>query len=255
METSPPGPDERLSPIRIGCAGWSFPREHLPREILGASHLHRYSQVFDCCEINSSFHRPHKTETWKRWANTVPTDFRFAVKVPRTITHELRLNCDAATLSAFLLQVRCLGDRLGPLLFQLPPSLEFERVIVEGFLQMLRRSYVGAAVCEPRHPSWYGEDAEFLLREFCVARAAADPACVPAAQIPGGSDHLAYFRLHGSPRTYYSSYNDEFLSTLAASLLNRATAGDVWCIFDNTASGHAVRNALDLIGKLRQLHM
>jgi len=238
--------------IRIGCAGWNVHRgavEHFVRE---GSHLERYSQVLNSCEINTSFYRPHKDQTWERWARSVPGDFRFSVKAPRTITHESRLNCDPNLLSDFLGQISHLGGKLGPVLFQLPPSLEFDASTAQKFLALLRKKYVGAVVWEPRHASWFSSPADGLLKDFRISRVVADPPCVPAAARPGGATDLAYFRLHGSPRMYYSSYSDEFLQTLAANLDELPAETSIWCIFDNTASGSAIQNALSLNEKLKR---
>jgi hypothetical protein len=168
--------------IRIGCAGWNIPREAAAHFTSGGSHLQRYSQVFNCCEINSSFYRPHKHQTWDRWAKTVPADFRFSVKAPRTITHEAALNCAPEVLLAFLQQISFLDDKLGPILIQLPPSLEFEYARVRRFLSLLRDNYSGEMVWEPRHRSWFDDRVDDLLKEFQAARVAAEPACVPAAR-------------------------------------------------------------------------
>lgn len=238
-------------PVRIGCAGWSISREAAAHFNKGGSHLERYSQVFNSCEINSSFYRPHKNETWVRWAKSVPAEFRFSVKAPRTITHEAALNCTSEVLQAFLKQISFLGDKLGPILIQLPPSLKFEDARVRRFLTLLRESYSGDMVWEPRHGSWFDDRVDHLLKEFRAARVAADPACVPAAARPDGLANLAYFRLHGSPRRYYSAYSDDYLNMLAAKLGNLATKARVWCVFDNTASGYAIQNALELTAKLK----
>jgi uncharacterized protein YecE (DUF72 family) len=234
-------------PIRVGSAGWSIPRQAADHFVSGGNHLERYSQEFNACEINSSFYRPHKKETWERWARSVPAEFRFSVKAPRIITHEAKLNCSAEVLSAFLEQINILREKLGPVLIQLPPSLEFDHACVRKFLSLLRKNYSGDVVWEPRHASWFDERGDDLLREFNVARVAADPACVPAASRPGGLASLAYFRLHGSPRRYFSAYSGDFLNMLAAQLANLVVAGArVWCVFDNTASGAAISNALEL---------
>jgi uncharacterized protein YecE (DUF72 family) len=180
----------------------------------------------------------------------VPDEFRFAVKAPRTITHEAELNCNPQDLLAFLDQVRGLHEKLGPLLFQLPPSFAFERQRAYGFLSMLRQMYPGDVVLEPRHSSWFGDDVNELLRQFEISRVAADPGCVPDAIRPGGRADLAYFRMHGSPRKYYSAYSQDFLDRLAVELANLTSKARVWCIFDNTASGAAMRNALGLNAKL-----
>jgi uncharacterized protein YecE (DUF72 family) len=240
------------APVRVGCAGWSIPRHAAAYFASVGSHLDRYSQVFNSCEINSSFYRPHKKETWERWARSVPAEFRFSVKAPRTITHEAKLNCSAGVLSAFLEQIKFLGDKLGPVLIQLPPSLEFDRARDGEFLSLLRQNYSGDVVWEPRHRSWFSNRVDDLLKEFHVTRVAADPACGPAADRPGGLVSLAYFRLHGSPRRYYSTYSDDFLDALSSQAANLAPRARVWCVFDNTASGAAVRNALALTTRLQQ---
>jgi uncharacterized protein YecE (DUF72 family) len=236
---------QRKAAIRIGCAGWNVPRAD--GEAAGpGTHLERYAQLLNCCEINSSFYRPHKDETWRRWAASVPADFRFSVKVPKAITHEAKLCCGAALLLPFLRQIELLGEKLGPVLIQAPPSLQFEAAIASSFFAMFREHFSGEVVCEPRHTSWFEDEAEELLRRFHIARVAANPARVAAASLVGGWTHPRYFRLHGSPRIYYSEYSDKFLTRLAANIKERVPRATVWCIFDNTASGAAMRNALRL---------
>jgi uncharacterized protein YecE (DUF72 family) len=153
-------------------------------------------------------------------------------------------------LLEFLRQVRHLDDRLGPLLFQLPPSLAFDLEVARRFLDLLREHHLGQVVWEPRHATWFDVQVELLLREYKITRVAADPACVPAAGMPGGDESLAYFRLHGSPRVYYSSYSDEFLDSLAVQLVGLAAAAPACCVFDNTALGFAAENGLALKRKV-----
>lgn len=226
--------------VRIGCAGWPAP----PAEdgLASGSRLERYARVLRATEINSSFHRPHRVQTYERWAASVPADFRFAVKMPKAITHEARLVRSAKLLHAFLGEIAGLGERLGPLLLQLPPSLEYDTA-ARRFLDLLRRHHQGAVACEPRHPSWFEPAPDEALRERRIARVAADPARVTAAAVPGGWDGLRYFRLHGSPVMYRSSYGPAYLEALAQTL---RSGGEAWCIFDNTAGPHAWSNALDL---------
>ncbi len=233
--------------LRIGCAGWSLPRaehEHFPA---AGSHLERYASRFDAVEINSSFHRPHRPATYARWSASVPPSFRFSVKVPKAITHGLRLRQAGDLLETFLAEASGLGDKLGCLLVQLPPSLSFEPEVAAGFFADLRSRSSAPLACEPRHPSWFTPGVDGLLQELGVARVAADPARVPEAAEPGGWRRLSYHRLHGSPRIYYSSYPEEYLDALAARLRAEVEEGrSVWCIFDNTTLGAATRNALDL---------
>jgi uncharacterized protein YecE (DUF72 family) len=153
---------------------------------------------------------------------------------------------------AFLHQIHFLGDKLGPVLIQLPPSLAFEPEIAQKFLLLLRGNYSRDVVWEPRHASWFYDQATELLAEFQIARVAADPARVPLAASPSGFASVAYFRLHGSSRLYYSAYSSDFLDKLAVQVADLAKKASVWCIFDNTASGFAVRNALELSAKLQQ---
>jgi uncharacterized protein YecE (DUF72 family) len=105
-------------------------------------------------------------------------------------------------------------------------------------------------VWEARHSSWFALEVDDLLREYKVAQVAADPPCVPLAAMPGGHSSLVYFRLHGSPRRYYSSYTDDFLNQMAAQMADLAVSGQTWCIFDNTASGSAIANAIALRERL-----
>jgi uncharacterized protein YecE (DUF72 family) len=231
--------------IYVGTAGWAIPRESKPRFDSGESQLQIYATRFNAVEINSSFYRPHRPATYARWAASVPEHFRFAVKMQRSITHERRLKDTGELLDAFLSQIGALDEKLGPLLIQLPPSSVFDAKTVRAFFSRLRETFTGDAVCEPRHASWFTDKADAMLKDFHIARAAADPLPAPESREPGGWHGLAYFRLHGSPRLYYSNYGTETLETLAARLQKTAETGaKVWCIFDNTAEGAATRNAL-----------
>lgn len=231
----------------VGVAGWSIRREHAGRFPATGSHLERYARVFPAVEINSSFYRHHRPATYARWAESVPAGFRFAVKVPKEITHERRLVRSLRVLDRFLREVRELGVHLGPLLLQFPPSFAFDGSIVRPFLAALRKRTTQEVVCEPRHASWFTPAVERLLVRFQIARAAVDPAVVPEAAKPGGWPGLAYYRLHGSPRMYYSAYSSGYLRQLAAEMNTHTNA---WCIFDNTALGAATLNGIALLRRL-----
>lgn len=237
--------------ILIGCAGWSLPRAEQPEFPDAGSHLERYASRFEAVEINSSFHRPHRPATYARWSASVPATFRFSVKVPKTITHGLRLQQAGELLESFLAEVAGLEDKLGCLLVQLPPSLAFEPAVAASFFADLRSRSPSPLACEPRHASWFEPPADDLLRGLKVARVAADPGRVPEAMEPGGWGGMSYYRLHGSPRIYYSAYSEEYITALASRIRSDEAAGrDVWCIFDNTTLGAATRNALDLRSRL-----
>ena len=232
--------------IYVGTAGWSIPRAASPRFASEGSHLERYARVLPSAEINSSFYRPHQPATYAKWAASTPKTFRFAVKVPKFITHEMRFKKSRAAFERFLDETRGLGARRGPILVQLPPSFAFEPRGATSFFKMVRELTESPVVCEPRHPTWFTAKAEALLIRFEVARVAADPPTAQGSDIPGGWKGLAYFRLHGSPRMYWSRYEADYISRLAAQVLELARGGDVWCIFDNTATGSAIENALEL---------
>ena len=237
--------------LLVGTAGWSLPVAVQPSFPGEGTHLRRYARRFPVAEINSSFYRPHRPATYARWATLVPEGFRFAVKLPKTITHERQLVGAGDLLDAFLAEAGALGDRFGPLLVQLPPRLALDGAAADAFFRELRSRFDGAVALEPRHASWFEPGAEELLVEHRISRVAADPARVPAAGEPGGDPALVYYRLHGSPRTYWSSYDDAYLDALAARMRDGARrASEVWCIFDNTASGAAAANALALLDRL-----
>jgi uncharacterized protein YecE (DUF72 family) len=150
------------------------------------SHLERYARVLPVAEINSSFHRPHAAATYAKWPAATPPDFRFAVKLPRAITHEGGLRRARLPLERFLAESSGLGSKRGPVLIQLPPSLPFDRRVAATFFDVFRTRYEDAAVCEPRHPSWFTVAADTLLARFRIARVAADPPPVEDADTPAG---------------------------------------------------------------------
>ncbi len=236
----------------IGTAGWSIASRHRHRFSGCGTQLERYAGVLNTVEMNSSFHRPHRRQTYERWAASVPDDFRFSVKMPKTITHEERLaNCDRL-LDAFLGEASGLGSRLGVVMVQLPPSLEFDRQLAKAFFERLPLGTDADIACEPRHASWFADEADAVLQDLRIARVAADPPRSPQASEPGGWNGLAYFRMHGSPRVYYSDYPVERLVEVRERLaLAGRSAKTTWCIFDNTAHSHALGNALDVSAMLR----
>jgi uncharacterized protein YecE (DUF72 family) len=217
------------------------------------SQLERYASRLAAVEINSSFYRPHRPSTYARWADSVPKDFRFSVKVPKEITHTRRLSQCDEPITAFLEEVGALREKLGCLLVQLPPSLALDQTVASAFFEFLHDKTRVPIACEPRHASWFEPGGDALLRDLRIARVAADPAKLAGAAEPGGWRGFTYYRLHGSPKMYYSLYSSEVLATLALRL-REDLAEDrlVWCIFDNTASGAAVPNALDLLGLLTE---
>jgi uncharacterized protein YecE (DUF72 family) len=233
----------------IGCAGWgiaSVQRAHFPAN---GSHLERYAAVLPAVEINSSFYRAHRPDTYKRWRDSVPEAFRFSVKVPRAITHEHRLRDADALVSGFLQEASALGDKLGCLLVQLPPGLGFVRRTAADFFRSLTERISAPIVCEARHRSWFSPEAADALATLGIAQVIADPPVSPQP-IAGDSTNTVYVRLHGSPQIYHSTYSEAFLTQLESELRQyQAKDKSTWCIFDNTASGAAMPNALSLLAR------
>lgn len=237
--------------LYIGCAGWSMssgPVADVPDD---GSQLEKYSALFGAVEINSSFRQSHSAATYEQWAAAVSPAFRFSVKVPKAITHEKCLVGSTELMEKFLDEVAGLGTRLGALLIQLPPSLEFDADVARPFFDWLRARHAGEVFLEPRHRSWFTLPAGRMLYDLRLGRVAADPPPVQAAAEPGGAAGKVYFRLRGSPEVYCSSYTTSYLGGLAFRLRMHARAGDtVWCMFDNTVRGAAASNALCVARKV-----
>jgi uncharacterized protein YecE (DUF72 family) len=230
--------------VYVATAGWAIPRDLAASFPAVGSGLERYAAEFGAVEINSTFYRRHRPETFARWRAAVPSGFRFAVKLPRTITHDARLGGVRPLLEAFFDDLRPLGRQLGPVLVQLPPSLVYEGRRAAAFFRGLRSLHAGLVACEPRHESWYGAGASRLLIEHGVARVLADPPQPGPAAVAGGAGSLVYLRLHGSPQRYYSEYGDARVAALADEARAASRSAVVWCVFDNTAAGAATGDAL-----------
>lgn len=233
--------------VRIGLAGWSEAvsrhRASFPAPLPGdSSALAKYATAFDFVEINASFYRQFRAETYGKWADDVPDGFRFAVKMHRLITHYTRLE-NEGLLEPFFESVAGLGEKLAVMLVQLPPSLAFDFSVATVFFDALRARYAGPVVCEPRHDSWTAPDALALLAAHRVGLVQIE---IPAPERERGHDAVPlYIRLHGSPRRYYSTYSDAQLAQLAE-FLRLNPKRQRFVVFDNTASNAGVRNALHL---------
>jgi uncharacterized protein YecE (DUF72 family) len=231
----------------VGTAGWSIPSSYANKFPEHGSHLERYASRLNAVEINSSFSKSHRRQTYEKWRNAVAADFRFSVKVPRAITHVAGLEDCQSVLEQFANEVAGLGEKLAVILVQLPPKRTFDEPVVERFFKDARSLLKAEFALEPRHASWFtGETKEFLakLRVACVA---ADPAKYGDGE-PSGWDGLVYYRLHGAPRTYYSDYDQTALAEMR-SRLTRGPSIPTWCIFDNTAAGAALGNALGMVDR------
>jgi uncharacterized protein YecE (DUF72 family) len=255
-KTSSPKPAKDTNPVKkrsasrhlyVGTAAWNNPPTERATRLSGQSHLHHYTSHFRAVEINSSFYRQHQRKTYERWREDTPQEFRFSVKLPRSITHEGALRHYRRELDQFLQEVAGLKQKLRVILVQTPASLAFEPRAATRFFASLTAATRCRVALEPRSPSWFIPQAEALLDRHGVARVASDPARPPEASEPRGARGLIYYRLHGSPRMYYSAYSADYLRELHAKIASLpAGAKEVWCIFDNTARHASWDNALTL---------
>lgn len=231
----------------VGCAGWSQVSGVSPFSEMEGSQLERYASVLPAVEINSSFYRAHRRSTYERWAASVPQAFRFSVKLPRNITHNLRLVQVEALLAQFKTETAGLGEKLGCVLVQLPPSLHFDAAVADEFFEKMRSALTCMIACEARHSTWFGDKASAVLKAHSVTRVIADPPVKQTAPHEPTTESM-YMRLHGSPRIYYSSYSQTYLDRLVEDLALKAHNKHLaWLIFDNTALGAALVNALAVL--------
>lgn len=232
--------------VWIGTSGWRY--EHwrgrfYPEGLSPRRWLEHYARYFDTVELNSPFYRIPKRSAFQRWRQRTPQGFLFAVKASRLITHKRRLQGAEGELRWFLSEAEGLGDKLGPVLFQLPPSLKAELGLLEAFLQGLPP---GRYAFEFRHPSWFTEEVYEVLKGRDAALCVADSPRFPCVKRVTAS--FLYLRLHGSRRLYASSYTREELEQWASFIGQGFELGaeEAFCYFDNDYEAYAVRNALEL---------
>ena len=237
----------------IGTAGWVLPSAVAARFPGEGSHLERYAQVFNCVEINSSFYKDPKPETYAKWAAATPDDFLFSVKLNKYFLQEQRLKETGDKLQQTLDGILELQGKLGALLVQLPPSLAFEEKIAAKFMQQIRKHYAGPVVWEPRHKSWGLPLAIKTLHHFKMNKVLADPEpCPTSKELRPAVENIRYLRLHGTPIRYRSSYTEVALQRIDQRIFKHplSPAQATWVIFDNTAHAYATENAL----RLQELH-
>ncbi|SMC09668.1 DUF72 domain-containing protein [Nitratiruptor tergarcus] len=226
----------------IGTAGWSIPKVYAHLFPSEGTHLERYAKKFTITEINRTFYRLPRASTLQKWSEQTPPSFKFSAKLNRSFTHFHKLQSTQG-LEEHIETLKNLGSKFFALLVQLPPSLEFNENVAKSFFEKLREIFSGYIALEARHESWKKSDK--LLKELQIARVASDPPKFVFDSEPGGYEEFAYFRLHGSPKIYYSEYTKGFLQNLA-DRVKALRATDKVVIFDNTASGAAIKNALEL---------
>ena len=265
--------------IRIGISGWRYPPWRgvfYPKGLAQRRELEYASRQLATIEINGSFYALQRPESWRQWVAETPDDFLFSVKGPRFVTHMKKLRDVETPLANFFASgVLALGEKLGPLLWQLPPQLGYDADRMASFLRLLPRTTGAAAALAARHDdrmvdrSWYDvtddrplrhavevrhrtfESAAFVtqLRTAGVALVVADTAG-KWPQLDERTSDLAYARLHGAEELYTSGYSEEALDAWAAKVRRWARTRDVVVYFDNDVKVRAPFDAMALADRL-----
>jgi uncharacterized protein YecE (DUF72 family) len=236
-----------MADLRIGCSGWAYKDwrgPFYPPEVRLKDHLAYYASRFSTAEINASFYRLPSPAAVARWREDTPPGFLFAWKASRFLTHNKKLNDPADSLALILGRMEGLGEKYGPVLFQLPPMLHLDRERLAAFLNLLPKDR--RATIEFRHPSWYVPAVCDLLREHDVALCLSDHHDAPAPwEVTAG---WVYVRAHGPGGRYAGRYPEADLRSLAGRIADwRAQGRDVFCYYDNDIKSAAPKDAERLI--------
>lgn len=232
--------------IHIGTSGWHYPHwrgRFYPPELPERDQLLFYARKFHTVELNNTFYRLPREQTFRNWQARTPPGFLFAVKGSRFITHIKRLQEVAEPLERLLSRAALLDDKLGPILFQLPPRWRFDAERLQDFLALLPSRFRYAF--EFRDPSWINPRSLQLLQAYRAAFCIYDYAGYFAPWEVTAD--FVYLRLHGPAGAYRGSYPTETLAAWARIFRNWAAAGlEIFCYFDNDEFAYAAANAWEL---------
>jgi len=237
-----------MARLWIGTSGWNYPDwpgKFYPKDLPSRKFLEFYAKEFPTVEVNYSFYRLPKPETYANWAEQVPESFLFSVKVSRFISHIKRLKGVKAAWRLFVRHAATLGPQLGPVLVQLPPNFPVDVKRLAAFLKLAAPS-VPRLVCEFRNDTWLTEEVYALLKRHRVALCIADaPRFRREEVITAG---FTYVRFHGRSQMFASNYTKAELTREARKLRRYLRDGlDVYVYFNNDVKGYAIRNARTLI--------
>jgi len=266
--------------IRVGISGWTYPPWRgvwYPKGLAHRRELEFASRRLSSIEVNGSFYALQRPASWQAWREQTPADFLFSVKAGRFITHMKKLRDVETPLANFFASgLLALGDKLGPVLWQLPPNLGFDEARMRDFLSLLPRTTTAAAGLAAQHDermegrAWVTTDAERplrhavevrhatfeteafldLLRTHDVAVVTADTAGRWPLLLEPTTD-LAYVRLHGDEELYVSGYDEAALDRWATRVLAwQAGGADVVVYFDNDVKVRAPVDAERLMARL-----
>lgn len=246
IQLTPIAKDTADPQYNIGCSGWHYDHWrslYYPAELPKSEWLLFYAKQFNTVELNSSFYQLPSEKTFNRWRESTPDSFVFAVKVSRFITHIKKLRKSALALETFLSRVSILQNKLGPLLYQLPPSMKRNDEMLCEFLALLPSYY--RHVFEFRHESWLNSSVFNILRRYNIGLCVFNMPNINCPLIT--TSDFAYIRFHGNQKLYSSCYSDKELSQWSQDVIqlgNNIKA--IYIYFNNDAEAFAIKNALTL---------
>jgi len=232
--------------IHIGTSGWNYKHwkgSFYPEDLSSGQWLDFYAKQLHTVEINNTFYRLPEKKILAKWRDTVSPQFIFAVKVSRYITHMKKLKDPEQGLENFLPRINVLGDKLGPILFQLPPHWHFNLERLKSFLQALPREF--RYTFEFRDSTWWRKEVYDTLKKhgaaFCIFELAEQ---LSPKQVTAD---FVYVRLHGPENAYQGKYDSQELAGWAGAFSSWEKQGkQIYCYFDNDEKGYAAQNALTL---------
>ena len=253
MNSETVSPPLAKTAIRVGCSGWNYKhwREiFYPRGVPVSRWFAFYAEHFDTVEINNSFYRLPTPETFARWRDQAPPGFCYAVKANRFLTQAKKLKDCEEPIERMMSATRHLGDRLGPMLYQLPPSLKINLERLESFLKLVPKDVTN--VFEFRERSWYVAETYALLERYGASFCVHDMPGSASERIAVGP--IAYVRFHGGEGKYWGRYSDEGLLSWTDWMAGQRRLGrPVWAYFNNDIHGHALHDAQTLKAMVAQL--
>ena len=232
--------------IHIGCSSYydlNWQGIFYPEDLPKSKWFEYYCQYFDTFEINSTFYKMPTARTLQTWHNKAPQDFVFSVKAPKTITHISKfIDCRQQLDDFYLACKNGLGKKLGPLLFQLPPSYDYTDERLELLCNSLNRDFQN--VIEFRHESWWNAIVFEALSANHISFSGVDYPKLPNQVI--NTEEIIYYRFHGNPRLFYSGYSNEELQRVANDVRANVKSKKAYIYFNNTASTEGILNALQM---------
>ena len=239
-----------MAKVHIGTSGWSYSQwkdNFYPPEIKSADYLKHYASVFDTTEINNSFYHLPKEKSLKKWLEVTPSDFIFAIKASRYITHNKKLKDPEESIDNFFAAIKPIKNKSGPVLFQLPPNWHANAERLKAFLETLPEGY--RYTFEFRDQDWLNDEIFQLLEKHNAALCVYDFKGFQSPEIITAD--FVYIRLHGPEKAYQGSYHGNRLNSYADKIKQWQQDGhDVYCFFDNDDKGCAPKDAQDLLNKL-----